>query len=324
MRVVVSVIVLMMVAGPAAAQGTYRTPRNAFAQPDLEGIWNFSSDVPLERAKASADREFFTREELEKIKAARVATLATFEKLAPVEVLDPEWLDFEAKVENLRTSLIIYPKNGRVPAPLPGLQRSNPLQAINDVKGTRPVRFLFGGIGKDAADDRGLNERCMASANTRPPYVPGFDNNNVQIVQGVGHVVLRGDDINALRIVPLDQRPRLRESLRSWTGDSRGYWDRDTLVVETRNFNGRTQSFGDAGTSLDLVVTERFTRIAPNVIQYEATVEDPKTWTDTIVLTFPMAKVDIPLYETACHEGNYSMRNTLSGARAEEAAAKKP
>ena len=318
-----SLLAILLIAAAAASASAqtsrYKAPRNEYGQPDLQGVWNFSSDVPLERAKAYADKKFFTREELEKQAVARDASLDQIAKLAPVEVFDRDHLDYRAQVENLRTSLIIYPENGRLPQLLPGVERTNLLQAINDVKGTRPVRFLFGGIGKDAPEDRGLAERCIATASMRAPYTPGFDSNYVQIFQNTTHVVLLGTGaVDAPRIVPLDARPHLGERLRSWSGDSRGHWDGDTLVIETRNFNGRMQSFADAGTSHGLTVTERFTRVSDRVMEYEATVVDPKTFQDKVVVAFPMGRADTHMYESACHEGNYSMPLTLSGARKEE------
>ena len=324
-RSLFALLLITVVSATAAAQTStkYKAPRNEYGQPDLRGVWNFNSDVPLERPKAFADKKFFTREELAKEAQARESGLDQVSKLAPVEIVDRHWLDYRAQVENLRTSLIVYPENGRVPALQPGVTRTNLLQAINDVKGTRPVRFLFGGIGKDGPEDRGLAERCIASGNTRAPYTPGFDSNYVQIFQNADHVVLVGDgSIHATRIVPLDGRPRLRDTIRSWSGDSRGRWDGDTLVIETKNFNGRMQSFADAGTSHDLSVTERFTRVSDKVIEYEATVVDPKTFTDKVVIAFPMALTDAQMFESACHEGNYSMPLTLAGARKEEQDAK--
>lgn len=298
----------------------YKAPANEFGQPDLQGVWNFSSDVPLERAKEFADKKFFTRDELAKQNIARETTLDRISKLAPVEVTDRVWLDYKGQAENLRTSLIIYPENGRVPELVEGVRRVGGLAAIiaGDIPGNRPVRFFFGGIGKEGPEDRGLAERCLVGPNARPPLMPGFDSNYVQIFQTTDHVSLLVDTFHGTRMVPLDGRPHLGEKLRSWSGDSRGRWEGETLVVETMNFNGLTQSFNDAGTSYDEVVTERFTRVSENVIEYEATVVDPKTFQDKVVLSFPMAKVDVRIYETACHEGNYSMTNTLAGARTEE------
>jgi hypothetical protein len=307
-------------------QAQDKAPRNEFGQPDLQGVWNFSSDVPLERTKEFADKKFFTREELEKQNAARENTLNSLAKLAPVEVADRVWLDYKAKVENLRTSLIIYPENGRVPPLVEGNQRIGGLAAIisGDIPGSRPVRFFFGGIGKDGPEDRGLAERCLLAPNARPPLLPGFDNNYVQIFQTTDHVVLMADTAHGMRVVPLDGRPHLSERLRSWAGDPRGRWEGETLVVETRYFNNLTQGFNSAGTAYNQVVIERFTRVSDDALEYEATVVDPKTYTDKIVVSFPMAKVDGWIHETACHEGNYSMSNTLSGARKEEQLAMKP
>ena len=319
-------LVLAAIAASAAGlDAQEKAPRNEFGQPDLQGVWNFSSDVPLERSKEFADKKFFTREELAKQNIARETTLDRLTKLAPVEVADRIWLDYKAQAENLRTSLIIYPDNGRMPPLVEGVQRIGGLAAIiaGDIPGSRPVRFFFGGIGKDGPEDRGLAERCVVGPNARPPLMPGFDSNYVQIFQSTDHLVLLADTFYGARIVPLDAKPPLSEKLRSWSGDSRGRWEGETLVVETRNFNGFTQSFNDAGTSYDEVVTERFTRVSETVLEYEASVVDPKTFQDKIVLSFPMAKVDSRIYETACHEGNYSMANTLTGARAEEQEAMK-
>ena len=146
----------------------------------------------------------------------------------------------------------------------------------------------------------------------------GFDNNYVHVIQAKDHVVLLTESFHHARIVPLDGRPQLGERLRSWFGDSRGHWEGETLVIETGNFNDRTRSFAGAGTSHDKAVTERFTRVSANALEYEATIVDAKTFQDKIVLSLPMAKSDSRIYEVACHEGNYSMFNMLSGARKAE------
>ena len=295
----------------------YKAPRTPQGQPDLQGVWNFNSDVPLERPTAFADRKFFTREELAKQSGERESGLDSIAKVAPVEIFDRSWLDYRARIENLRTSLIAYPENGRLPKFVEGVQRIGGLAAIlNPVRGTRPVRFPFGGIGADGPEDRGLSERCLPGPS--PPFLPGFDSNYLQVFQTREHVVLLTD--SDARIVPIDGRPHVGERLRRWSGDSRGHWEGDTLVVDTRHFNGLTQSFADAGTSREKVVTERFTRVSTHAIEYEATIVDPKTFEDRIVLSFPMAQVETRIYETACHEGNYSMSMTLAGARAQETA----
>lgn len=314
---VLSVVVAPVVSAADAAV-KYQAPRNEYGQPDLRGVWNFSSDVPLQRPKATPDKLFQTREDIEKSNAARAKQ---FEQLTQqgVGFHNDFWLDYQSQTENLRTSLIVYPANGRLPKLVDGVTAIGGLAAaFKDVPGTRPVRFGFGGIGKDGPEDRGLSERCIAADNG-PPFAPGFDNNYLQIFQGRDHVVILNEQIHDARTVFLDERPPLDDELRGWYGYSRGHWDGETLVIETQNFNGLTQSFGNAGTSADKIVTERLTRTADDTVEYEATVVDPKTFTDRFTLVFPMAKTDKRLYEFACHEGNYSMEIILGGARKEEA-----
>jgi hypothetical protein len=302
----------------AAAANTYKAPRNEYDQPDLRGVWNFSSDVPLQRPKDTPDKLHQTREDIEKSNAAREKQLEQFTQQG-VGAHNVFWLDYKSQAENLRTSLLIYPANGRMPKLVDGVTKIGGFAAaFKDVPGTRPVRFGFGGIGKDGPEDRGLSERCLAADNG-PPFAPGFDNNYLQIFQGRDHVVILNEQIHDARSIFLDERPPLDDELRGWYGYSRGHWEGDTLVIETRNFNGRTQSFDNAGTSYAKVVTERLTRIGDDTVEYEATVVDPKTFTDRFTLVFPMAKTDKRLYEFACHEGNYSMEIILGGARKEEA-----
>ncbi|MGH8241137.1 MAG: hypothetical protein ACREXP_29545, partial [Steroidobacteraceae bacterium] len=296
----------------------YQAPRNEYGQADLRGVWNFSSDVPLQRPKATPDKHFQTREDIEKSNAARAKQLEQLTQQG-VGAHNTFWLDYASQAENLRTSLIVYPADGRMPTLVDGVTRIGGFAAaFKDVPGARPVRFGFGGIGKDGPEDRGLFERCILT-DIGPPLAPGFDTNYLQIFQGRDHVVILHEAIHDARTIFFDGRPPLDEELRGWTGYSRGHWEGDTLVIETRNFNGLTQSFDSAGTSYDKVVTERLTRTADNVLEYEATLVDPKTFQDRFTLVFPMAKTDKRIYEFACHEGNYSMEIILSGARKEEA-----
>ena len=302
----------------ADAAAKYRVPRNEYGQPDLRGVWNFSSDVPLQRPKDTPDKQFQTREDIEKSNAARDKQIEQYAQQG-VGAHNLFWLDYKSQAENLRSSLIIYPSNGRMPALVDGVTRVGGFAAVfKDVRGTRPVRFNLGGIGKDGPEDRGLSERCIVTE-SRPPLAPGFDSNYVQIFQGRAHLVILNEQIHDARTIFLDGRPLPDEAVRGWFGYSRGRWEGDTLVIETRNFNGLTQSFDSAGTSYDKVVTERLTRTTDDTIEYQATLVDPKTFQDRITLVFPMAKSDKRLYEFACHEGNYSMEIILSGARKEEA-----
>ena len=187
---------------------------------------------------------------------------------------------------------------------------------------TRPVRITAGGIGADGPEDRGLSERCIIGFNAGPPFVPSLYNNNVQIFQNRDTAVLLTEMIHDARVVPLfdskEAFDNLDDDIRFYTGDSKGYWDEDTLVVVTQNFNGLSASFGQSGTSYDKVLTERFTRVDPFTVDYEFTVDDPATYTDSFTGVVSMTKVAGLLYEYGCHEGNYGMVNILRGARVEE------
>ncbi len=312
------ILLIALATQTAAAGATYTAPRTEYGKPDLQGVWNYSSDVPLERPKEFADRTSLTREERAKQNAAREAS---FDRLLSVGVglHDKFWLDYVAQVEDLRTSLITYPENGRLPKLVEGVQRIGGLAAaFNDIKSTLPVRFFGGGIGKDGPEDRGLFERCIVGPNTGPPFTPGGDNNYMQIVQTRDYVMLLAEHIHDARIVPLDGRPYVDGAPKRWYGESRGHWEGETLVVETKNFNTLTQSFNDTGTSEKKVVTERFTRVSHRTLNYEATIVDPRTYEDKIVLSVPMARFDGRVFEFACHESNYSMPMILSGERKAE------
>jgi hypothetical protein len=239
-------------------------------------------------------------------------------------------LDNTPHVEDLRTSLISYPENGRLPAILEGVRRvpgpEDVIALLAEAKGGPPPAALqaliaaFTGGKKDSYKDFMPSERCLIAATV--PLTPQLDGNYVQIVQARDHVVLFMDFDR--RVISLNGKGALGDAHRSWSGTSIGHWEGETLVVETKNFNDRMPSFAGAGNSHDKVVVERFTRAASDRIEYAATVVDPKTFKDRIELSFPMALVDAQIYEGACHEGNYSMRNSLSAARKDDEAQKAP
>lgn len=223
----------------------------------------------------------------------------------------------------MRTSLIVYPANGRLPPLADGaIAEQGSFVFTGTTDGSRPTRRRDGGIGADGPEDRGLTERCIIGFNAGPPLRPSAYNNNVQIVQHKDTVVLLTEMVHHTRIVPLygaaQDLPRLNDDIRLWMGDSRGYWDGDTLVVITRNFNGLSASFEDVGASYDKVLTERLTRRGPSTLDYEYTLDDPSTFTDKFTAIMSMTKIAGQLYEFACHEGNYGMVNILRGARVEE------
>jgi hypothetical protein len=316
----ITAIVGTSAAGPEAK---YKAPRTESGHPDLRGVWNFSSGVPLQRPAKLAEKKFFTQEEFDKQRAALFNALASIARFAPVEAVGLDWIDSRLHVADLRTSLINYPENGRLPGLAEGVGRMANILDVIAALADGPSPELFSLISmltpgkRDSYEDFTVAERCLFGPEV--PFLPGFSDNHLQVVQGTDHVALLTDEFH--RVVALDSKARPGERVRSWTGISRGHWEGDTLVVETKNFNDRTTSFGGMGNARGKVVTERFTRTSTNTLEYAAVVVDPKTFKDRIELSFPMARVDAHLFESACHEGNYSMANILSAVRTEERAA---
>ncbi len=306
----------------------FEAPRTEWDQPDLQGVWNFSSNVPMQRPPQYGNREFLSDEEIAAALARRADADANSDAALNIEGVDGSYNDFW--IENagigdtVRTSHIVYPSDGRLPELVEGAVGGQGVYGGATTGESRPVRIAAGGIGTDGPEDRGLSERCLIGFNAGPPFVPSLYNNNVQIFQSRDTAVLMTEMIHDARVVPLYDSAdaaaaaALDDSIRSYTGDSRGYWDGDTLVVVTRNFNGLSSSFGQAGTSYDKVLTERFTRKGPITVDYEFTVDDPATYSDRFTGIVSMTKVAGLLYEYACHEGNYGMVNMLRGARVQE------
>lgn len=301
-------------------------PRTQWDQPDLQGVWNFSSDIPMQRPARFGDRQFLSEAEIEELRAREAALDQSSDAALNIEGVDESYNDFW--IENagigdtVRTSHIVYPENGRLPPLAEGAIAGQGVYGGGTTGESRPVRIAAGGIGADGPEDRGLSERCLVGFNAGPPFVPSLYNNNVQILQNRDTVVILTEMIHDARIVPLyesaDALPSLDDNITSYTGDSRGYWDGDSLVVVTQNFNGLASSFGSSGTSAEKVLTERFTRVDYDTVNYEFTVDDPATYRDHFTAIVPMTKVGGLLYEYACHEGNYGMVNILRGARVEE------
>lgn len=305
----------------AFAADLYIAPRTQWGTPDLQGVWNFSSNVPMQRPEQFGNREFMTDDEIASMRSRLAEADAASDQAVAQTDGSPGgyndfWVESAGITDRIRTSHIVYPENGRMPARVEGsVVQFGGLG--DDVPGTRPVRYTVGGIAKDGPEDRGLSERCIVGFNAGPPFMPSLYNNNVQIVQNKDHAVIIVEMIHDARIVPIDQ-DHITEDIGLWSGDSKGYWDGDTLVVVTKNFNGLTQSFSAFGTSDYKVLTERFTRIDPVTVNYEWTVDDPATFTDKFTAIVPMTKVAGQLYEYACHEGNYGMVNIIRGERAAE------
>jgi hypothetical protein len=315
LRVLVVAITGLLSAGQALAQDTYTPERTEWGQPDLQGVWNFSSVIPLERPAFFGNKTELTPEEIAAFQAQTELGLEALNQQG-VGGYNTFWTEMGNGDDN-RTARLMYPENGKLPETVEGV----PVQVGGlgpDEPGLRPVRMVVGGIAKNGPEDRGLSERCILGFNSGPPFEPNLYNNNVQLIQSQNTAVIMTEMIHDARIVPLDDRPPLTDDIRLWTGDSRGYWDGDTLVVETRNFNSLTQSFSVYGSAEDKVLTERFTRTGPYSMEYEYTVDDPSTFTDKIQVMTVMSKVDGQIYEYACHEGNYGMVNILRGERMAE------
>jgi hypothetical protein len=292
---------------PAAAKpGTpWTLARTAWGDPDLQGVWNFATLTPLERPTKLTGKEVLTDEE-----AAEFKKQTLEERSSTLSTGDREWWDPGTKVMNAkRTSLIVDPPDGKVP-PLTPEARKRAAARQEARRGHGPA---------DSWEDRSLSERCIWFGSAGPPMLPGPYNNDVQLFQTREYVVLLNEMIHDVRIVPMDGRPRLAGNVHQWMGDPRGHWEGNTLVVDTINFTDE-RNFRGSGENLHLV--ERFTRVDHDTIDYQFTVADPTTWTKPWTAGFSLTKIQDPLYEYACHEGNYrGLAGTLSGARAEEKAA---
>ncbi len=314
------------------AQGISALPRLSDGRPNLQGVWDFRTLTPLQRPQ-DQENAVLSSEEAAEIEARSVAR--TDQAFSPSEVRDEPlpaggdvgaynqyWVDQGAGVVgDKRTSLITDPPTGRVPMLQPN-QAMVELSLNEDRTGSRPVRVRAAGIGADSYEDRGLAERCLLGFNSGPPIVPAGYNQNIQIFQTPNHVVILHEMVHDARVVPLDGRDHLPDGVRQWMGDSRGHWDGDVLVVETINFTDKTASFNPSvatgvGNGTTLHLTERFSLVDEGTLQYEFTVDDPTTFTQTFTAILPMKRGE-GMYEYACHEGNYGLANILSGARQDE------
>ena len=277
-------------------------PHTAWGDPDLQGTWNFANLTPLERPSELAGKDILTAEE-----ASAFEKQTLKERAATLSTGDREWWDSGSKImKSRRTSLVVDPPDGRVP-PLTPEARQRAAARADARRGHGPA---------DSWEDRSLSERCIWFGSAGPPMLPGPYNNNVQLVQTREYVAILNEMIHDLRIIPMGGRPRAGDSIHQWMGDSRGHWEGSTLVVETIHFTDE-RNFRGSGENLRLV--ERFTRVDRDTIDYQFTATDPTTWSRSWTAAFPLTKTQEPLYEYACHEGNYlSMAGTLSGARAQE------
>jgi hypothetical protein len=317
-------------------------PRTPDGKPDLQGFWDFRTLTPLERPATARDKAVLTEEEARTLQAqnadrrSRAAASAEV-RSAPREAgggaravggYNDFWLDFgDSVVKDRRTSLITDPPDGRLPARQNGVAyQAGSLQ--EDLPPQHPIRVLSTGASADNPEDRGLAERCLVGFNSGPPMLPSGYNNHMQLVQTRDYVVILNEMNHDARIIPIGSKPKLPTNLRQWAGISHGYWEGDTLVVKTTNFTDKTPSFApnvtmSIGTGSTLTLTERFKRMDAGTLHYQFTVDDPTTFTRPFTVLVPMQKSTEPVYEYACHEGNYGLMSIVRGAREQEKLGKK-
>jgi hypothetical protein len=303
---------------PKPVPKPWTPPHTPDGQPDIQGIWSNATMTPLERPAELAGKAFLTQEEAVALEKRMLTQASTDRRDGGADVdISRSYNDlfWDRGHLLLQTSLIVDPPDGKLPQLTPaGKQRRD---ARSD-DGRRS--------GPDQADswiDRNLAERCITRG---APKRPGGYNNNMQIIQTREYVMIMNEMIHETRIIPLDGRPHIEGNIRLWMGDSLGRWEGNTLIVDTRNFNDKIVSneFNCCpGAGSHLHVVERFTPVAADTIEYEYTVDDPDTYTRPWTAKFPLRKAEGPIFEYACHEGNYAMEGMLAGARAKEREAKK-
>lgn len=278
----------------------------ADGHPDLQGVWTTSTLTPLERPAEFGDKAFLTTAEA----AEYEKRMAEYEKhelgskgrdgdLVPYNDF---WTERNNKVVgSRRTSLIVDPPDGKIP----------PL--TQEAKRTTEARAKYlKEHPLDGPEDLDLSMRCITRG---LPQLPAAYNNNHQIVQAPGYVAIVSERIHDARVIPLDGRPHLPPSIRTYMGDPRGHWEGDTLVVDTTNF---TEKYSFRGSDKNLHLIERFTRVDADTINYEFTIDDPTAFTKPWTAQLPLQVINSLVYEYACHEGNYGMTGALKGARVEE------
>ena len=313
-RFLASIGALALAAAPVISQ-SWKAPRTPDGKPDLQGVWTNGTATPLERPKGLGAKEVYTDQEIadnekkEKERASQ-AVLGRGTEPGTAEDVHYDFSQFgldrgqSKSAWNKRTSLITGP-TGTVPSLLPEARKRNADIAAKNK-----------GHEFDGAENRPLSARCLVLGQESVPLLPGGYNNNLQILQGEGYVAVMHEMNHSVRIIPTDGSPHAPPSIRQWRGDARGHWEGNTLVVDNTNFTANNP-FRGSGDKLHVV--ERFTRVDADTVLYQFTAEDPATWDQPWSAEIPMMKMDGVIYEFACHEANYGLANTLSGARVDEA-----
>lgn len=298
---------ILLCLGPLAQAQTQDAddhPRLRDGSPDLQGTWDYRTITPLQRPEEFADRETLEPEEAEAFQRARQEQLDrdNFTDTSTTGDYNEFWYDRGNRIlGSNRTSLITRPANGRLP------------DYTEEAEANR-VASREAAARNEGIEVRPLSERCIMGFNSGPPMLPSAYNNNVQIVQTPAYVLIHNEMVHNVRIVRMNANGH-RENPRKWEGDSIGHWEGDTLVVNTRHFAGAT-SFMNSSASM--VLEERFWLIDGDSLGYEFTVTDPNRWTEPWTAMFPMVRANEPIYEYACHEGNYSMAGIMGGWRRQE------
>ncbi len=305
-------LVFLGAAGSAAAAGRNQSPRTSWGDPLLEGVYTNNTNVPFERPRELGGQAFYSAQEY----AARRNARAVVETTTTVTDVHYETAEFgldpdqSAMVNNPRTSILTLPANGRMP----------PLRADAQQRGDA-ARAAQQAHAFDGAQNRPLQERCLLWAHEGPPLRPVGYNTLVQIAQSRGHVVLMTEMVHDARVIPLSKTRPDFGGLKRWQGNSWGRWDGDTLVIETTGISERVMPRG-SGVPMgpEGKVIEKLTRSGAKTLRYEFVVSDPSLWDTAWGGEFPLELADQPLFEYACHEGNYGLANTLRGVREEEKA----
>ncbi len=319
--IAINALALFAVTALSAQNKTpWKMPRTADGHPDLQGIWNNSTRTPVERpadfggkptltdaeAKVWEQQEHQAWEDLDGTSEGPLHKTKGSEGTGAYNVLFYDMGSGLARVDGVkRTSMVIDPPDGKIPPVVPQARERNRLAAAARAANAGSVK------------DHGLSERCIFTSMAGPPMLPTLYNNNYQIVQTPDAIMIMAEEIHDARIIRMNAQ-HAPDNVRQWLGDSIGRWEGDTLVVETTNFTDQTRF---RGSSKDLKVTERFTRVDAKNIVYKATLEDPSTWTKPWTVELPFVAAPGPIYEYACHEGNYAIEDILAGARKAEGAA---
>ena len=301
-------LLICLLAPAVFGQAAYKAPRTPWGVPDLTGYFLNKQSPPLERPANLGAKEFYTDAEVAEITKAALARQAAGVDNDPGVHYDFDQFGLDAgtsgTVKSNRTSIIVGP-TGRLPATLP-----------DAAKRIADQRNAARGHEFDSVQNRSMGERCILYGSEGPPMMSGGYNPNLQIFEGPNQVVIRNEMMGGARIIRTDGSPHLDASVRQWYGDTIGHWEGDTLVTDTTNFTDQPPVGRGAGQNLH--VTERFTPISKDMIKYEFTVSDPTVWEKSWSGEYSIQRIEGPIYEYACQEGNYGLPNILSGARATE------